>query len=88
MKYNFKVSTVKEKMKQDLYVFLPGLANTRMRSRLGFLEATAKARAPPRESPSRYIGFIGALQLSICTISSTILISPAENMIQRGSIFS
>lgn len=38
---------------------LPGLANINTRSILGLRAATASAKHPPNESPTRYIGFSG-----------------------------
>ena len=39
--------------------FVPGLANIKVRSKLGFLAATSNARHAPTDSPTKYIGLFG-----------------------------
>ena len=44
--------------------FLPGLAKISTRSMSGLQAATAKARHPPKDSPTRYIGLLGERSFS------------------------
>ena len=49
----------------------PGLAKTKTRSMSGFREAIARARHPPKDSPTRYTGVWGLREFSDLTVSST-----------------
>lgn len=67
-KKNDKISYKKKKR--------PGFAIMSIKSTVGLRAATASAKAPPKDSPSKYIGLFGDKVCSVITISSTILIKP------------
>ena len=50
--------------------FVPGLANIKVRSKLGFLAATSNARHAPTDSPTKYIGLFGKRYFSDLTVLS------------------
>jgi hypothetical protein len=51
--------------------FLPGLAKISTRSISGVRAATAKARHPPKDSPTRYMGLFGERWCSDLIVLST-----------------
>lgn len=51
--------------------FLPGLAKISARSMSGLRAATARARHPPRDSPTRYMGLFGEREFCDLTVLST-----------------
>lgn len=68
-----RIYSIKSKTKND---HLPGFTSMRTKSICGLRAATATARHPPNESPTRYIGLFGDKLCSCLIVFSTVCNNP------------